>query len=380
MLIKIIKKIYTYYNKRKILLNIRKSKHYKNVLICYITHPFRKRKIITHTNIQESLAIVQVFDELGYNCDLIDHNNTKDINYKKYDIVFGFGKAFEKSFKSESKLKRIYYGTGRHPYFSNSATINRGLNFKNKGGDLITESLRIIEEDYSLQTMASDALIVLGNDDVIQTYKKYTRSPCYKLKTSVIKTYSPNEIIKSKDFLDAKNNFLFFSGGGMVHKGLDILLEFFSNQTKLNLHICAPLSAERRFGKLFDKELRHKNIWNYDFIDLNSATFKMLIKKCAFVILPSCSEGMPTSVLNVIANGGLIPILSRESLIDIDNKSILIKDINRESIEEAIEISQKFSKEEIEKKANELSEIVNLNYTIDCFRKNLKDILILVIK
>src|SRR4030065_2669825 len=48
--------------------------HPKNVLISYITKPFRKGIDITHTSSAEVLEIAKIFRSLGYNVDVADYD------------------------------------------------------------------------------------------------------------------------------------------------------------------------------------------------------------------------------------------------------------------------------------------------------------------
>ena len=90
----------------------------ENVLICYTTHPFRHQPSISHTSLAEARIIAELFSQMNYNVDIIDHNSTWQPNYKKYEVVFGFGDPFEESFYQGKKDQiRIFYATGAHPCF-----------------------------------------------------------------------------------------------------------------------------------------------------------------------------------------------------------------------------------------------------------------------
>ncbi|MFA7193549.1 MAG: glycosyltransferase [Candidatus Paceibacterota bacterium] len=374
-MLKILRKIYSIYNRQLILRNVFNRNHKKKVLISYITFPFKRPNLKTHTNIQESLVIAKVFDELGFICDVVDYNSTKKIAYEDYDVVFGFGDIFDKSFSTSKKILRIYYGTGRHPYFSNVATIKRGIEVYEKSGVLLKESLRFIEKDYAIQTIGSDALVLLGDHYLVDTYKKYTNTDCYNLNVSFIELLNPMEIINDKDFSEGKKHFLFFSGGGMIHKGLDVLLDAFSKRQDLHLHVCAPLQNEKRFVKIFSENLKSENIHLYDFVKIESDNFKKILTKCAFVILPSCSEAMPTSVVNVCANGGLIPILTNEASIKQDELSILIREISADGVLDSLDLSQTLDNIELKRRSIGIVENILRDYSLESFNKNFKEIL-----
>lgn len=377
--------LYTLYSKHKtnkLIRNYFNTSLPRNILICYITHAFKKNARIIHTNIAESMKIAEEFRDLGYNCHITNYNNDKKINYNEYDVIFGFGKSFNNSFFSNTKAKRLFYGTGRHPYYSNNETIKRGLSFLKEHNSLPLNSLRLVNEDYSLQIDAANELILLGGDDVVLNYKKYSdREDIYNLNTSFYKILDYKHIVNNKNYTEAKNNFLFFSGGGMIHKGLDILLDIFSKRDDINLHICASVDDEKEFASIYNKQLYKTNkIHTYNFVDIKSEKFSELLQKCCFVILPSCSEVIPTSVINIAGNGGLIPILTKPASINADNLCIMAEEPNVRSIEQAIEQAKNISIDKLKDMSFKIGEKINSEYTLNNFVENFRKIIKKILK
>ena len=368
---------YNNYKNNKILINYFNTSFQKNVLISYITYPFERKSSLRHTNVIESLKIADEFRDLGYNCDIVNYNSDIKIDYRKYNVIFGFGKPFHNSFSLTSKTTRIFYGTGRHPYYNNQATVERGIDFlKNKNHFLIS-SLRLIEEDYTLQINASDALILLGGEDVKQNYIKYSSNrTIFNLNTSFFKIHNYKEFVENRNYEESRNNFLFFSGGGMIHKGLDMLLDIFKDRKDINLFVCAPIENEKEFKEIYKNELfKTNNIHFKNFVNLDSEEFKDLIKKCCFVILPSCSEVLPTSIINVVGNGGLIPILSYPSTINLDENCIMIEKNDLKSIVKAIEISINLTVDTLKETSLKIAEKINAGYSIENFVENFRNTL-----
>jgi len=69
---------------------------------------------------------------------------------------------------------------------------------------------RIVEKTWSIQTTLVDAMILLGNKIVEQSYRKYYDGPIYLLNPSFIEVISQENalrITQDKDFNDAKKNF-----------------------------------------------------------------------------------------------------------------------------------------------------------------------------
>jgi glycosyltransferase involved in cell wall biosynthesis len=123
-----------------------------------------------------------------------------------------------------------------------------------------------------------------------------------------------------KDFESARRHFLFFSGPGNVHKGLDLLLEAFQG-TELQLHVCQAI--EPAFARAFRVELRAPNVHLHGVVPMRSSRFLGLARRCDWVILPTCAEGQPGSVIECMAHG-LIPILSSAANIDVGNLGVVI--------------------------------------------------------
>ncbi|OGF61544.1 MAG: hypothetical protein A2Y62_01830 [Candidatus Fischerbacteria bacterium RBG_13_37_8] len=155
-------------------------------------------------------------------------------------------------------------------------------------------------------------------------------------------SYSDNYYENSKkDFDKARRNFLFFSGPGNVHKGLDLLLEVFV-RASANLYICQNIRSD--FFKVYKNELEnYNNIHVIGSIPLRSSIFYQLIDKCAFIIHPSCAEGQPGSVVECM-HQGLIPVVSQESNIDTEDFGITLKSC---SIKEIIDVVEDLSHQSV---------------------------------
>lgn len=355
-------------------INFFKDNFSQNVLISYITKPFREGIDIIHTNSAEVLEIAQVFRSLGFNVDIADYDYEGYIDYKKYNTIFGFGDPLVNSFKFNSiqSTTRIYYGTGMHISIQNQNSTKRIEAVKNKKGIWIPESGRIVEKAWTQQTTNVDAMIVLGNDEVKKSYQKYFEKNIYLLSPSIYKQLDYKKVLEDKHFEEAKNNYLWFGSSGLIHKGLDLVLDAFKTLPDLHLHVCGPIENEPKFKKAYYDELYNKvNIHTYGFIKIDTLLFKEILNKCAFIIFPSCSEGGGASVLNVCVNGGLIPIVTKEASIDIDGFGLLINSFELSSVKMAIEDSQKLSQDEL-KTLSELTGKKISEYSLGNYSKLLK--------
>ena len=361
--------------------NYLKTKFKEYVLISYITYPFKNGVNLRHTNTIEALEIAKIFNELGYNIDIVDYDYEGNLDYDKYSIIFGFGEPLINSFyRRNHKILTIYYGTGMHVTHQNYATLKRIEEVYKKKGKWIFESGRIVDKTWSVQTSLVDNIITLGNDEVVNSYKQYFSREIYNIPVSYYKIFDSEQILKNKNFIDVKNHFLWFGSSGLIHKGLDLSLEVFKELPDLHLHICGPINNEPRFKAVYYEELYNtKNIHTYGYKNIQSKSFKDIISKCAFIIFPSCSEGEPSSVINVMVYG-LIPIVSNTAGIRIKDFGIEIKELSHTSIKESIIKAVNLSEDEIRGRSIECANDTIQNHSIEKFSYELKKAIIDILK
>jgi hypothetical protein len=321
------------------IINYFKTSYNRNALVSYVADPYRNKINLSHTNSFESMEIGKAINEAGFNVDIVDYDYEGNIDFSGYDLIFGFGEPLVNSFYNrEEKLITVYYGTGMHLHTQNINTLNRVKEVFEKKGIWLPGSGRIVDKSWSIQTTLVDAMILLGNGEVNKTYTPFFKGKISNIPASFYNVTDFEEIISNKDFNKAKKHFLWFGSSGLIHKGLDLLLDIFSKREDIHLHVCGPLGGEPEFTKTYGNELfNSSNIHYHGFVLLNSALFKELLQKCAFVIFPSCSEGGGAAVLTVCGNGGLIPLLSKEASIDIDDFGFVFDKIIIESIRTVID-------------------------------------------
>jgi Glycosyl transferases group 1 len=368
---KLFKKIYTSYKNNQVLVNVCKSSHKKRVLVSYTISPFLYLKN-GHTNMQESRVIASVFNSLGFIVDVVNFTNKKTIDYLKYDLIFGFGEPFENSFVDKN-LKRIYYATGAHVCHQNYAEIKRVEEVNTKYSSNILPK-RLVPWNWSMSTSLSDALIVIGNEWTKSTYDKYTVKQVFPINATALINENSKNI--ERDIEKTKKSFLWFGSSGLVHKGLDLCLEFFSENKNLTLHICGIM--EEDFKVIFKEYLENKNIIYHGFVDVQSQKFINIVAECSFSILPTCSEGQATSLLTSMG-AGLIPISTRYSGIDIDIHGHVLTSINLEVIQNTINKVLLLSNDEIMKQSVKVIDYIKASHMLDTYENNLTKTLIKIL-
>ncbi|MDD3263245.1 MAG: glycosyltransferase [Candidatus Absconditabacteria bacterium] len=353
------------YIDKGILKNVFGTRFSSKVLISYITFPFcNEVENPKHTNLLEAKKIAETFHELKYIVDVIDWTNKCKINYKEYDIIFGFGEPFEKAFASNNKMQiTIAYLTFSNPYFANKAELERIIAFqKRKNKKVMLQRQMFDFMDLNINRKAT-AAICLGNEVTLSTYENEFEN-LYALPATGLE--SAKDICINRNLYESRYKFLWFSGSGAIHKGLDLCIEVFAKLPQCELYIAGP--KDQDVFDAYQEELTFKNIHFLGKISVESEEYRDVCEKCSYSILPSCSEGQSTAVLTTMFSG-LIPVVTKQCGIDCFDFGYEIKDI---SIDEMIKLVEELSfksVKELEVRHEAAYKYVNNNHTLDKFTK-----------
>lgn len=362
-------------NKHLLLRNVFKKQHDKHVLISYVTTPFLKKGGVSHSNWLECQTAAEIFDQLGYCVDVIPLTaSAKGIDIEKYTFVYGLGEVLIEAFRCP-KIRTIVYAPGCSSRYSRPATLKALRRFYDSHGMFIPESSRLCL-DFSEVLYFADLIIALGNDFVAETYRvDGLRQNIRSLKAFHYDVYDINLI--EKDFTRAKGSFLWFGSKGVVHKGLDIVLDIFRKRKDINLIICGAGPRESAFFECYEKELGNSicNIKNLGFIDLKGSLFKEVMDECCAVLSPSASEGGAVAVLNVMANGGLVPIVSRSTGLDADKYGFVFDELSTACVEEQIDRLLAYDEEKLRALAVQIKDDTRSEYSFAGYKQNLERII-----
>lgn len=360
-----------------IIKNVFQKKNRKKVLISYITSPFVTGVEYYHSNSLECYTSAKIFDKLGYQVDVTNYDETEIIPEEllRYDIIYGFGEPMEQSFylSKSKKIKRIVYSTGCNTIYSNLVSSLRLREFQQKHNVLLANSSRIAPSSWRLQTILGDAIVVLGNSFVVDTFSQEEMYiPIYNLNAFY---FNKNNIdLDKKDFSASQKHFIWFGSTGAIHKGLDLLIDLFQNHPENHLHICGIKEQDFIFHyqEIIDKA---KNITSYGFVNIESALFRKLMFSCGAMIYPSVSEGGAVAVLNVLGNGGLIPIISKSCGLDLEKYGLIFSDIDIHTIQQSIKCYLDFSSMELQQMAWAIKKHLSQEYSYRKYYKNLSRII-----
>jgi glycosyltransferase involved in cell wall biosynthesis len=306
-----------------------KGQTFRSALLSYITHPFNIEqsdpKFLTHINYWHSQEIVRILNSMGYEVDIIDFRDKAFIPSKNYDLFIGHGGInFEKIYQYlEEATVKVYFSTGSYWKFHNEQELLRlkALN-KRRGSNLQPD--RIIKSTEERGLSLADGIIGIGNNRVKKTYNF---PQVYMVNSTALDNHHYD--VNLKNLEKGRENYVYYAGSGCIHKGLDLLLEAFS-QLEEHLWVCSEI--DREFENVYQMELYNtNNIHLVGWMQPRSDLYYDVLDKCNYVILPSCSEGGPGSIVECM-NLGLVPVVSLNSGIDVENYGIYLDPCNIEQI------------------------------------------------
>ncbi len=304
-----------------------------NVLLAYVVQPFLTgpdRMPDTHTHFWESWQMSQTFLNLGYAVDAISYLNTSFNPSKDYAVYMAARTNFQRIARQlDPACVKIAHLDTAHWLVNNTAAYQRALALQRRRG-VSLKSFKWVEPNWAIE--AADCATVLGNEFTLSTYR-YADRPLYRLPVPTCRVYAWPE---RKDFDACRRHFMWPGSSGLVHKGLDLVLEAFSGMPDLHLTVCGPIQSDKDFEQAFHRELYQTgNIHTVGWVDVGSPEFVALAERCVGLIYPSCSEGQAGSVVTCM-QASLIPIVSHESGVDVEGFGGVLGDCSIETIRETI--------------------------------------------
>jgi glycosyltransferase involved in cell wall biosynthesis len=337
-----------------------------NVLLSYIVGPFLEKTgenlSCLHTNQWECLKIATIWREFGYAVDVINWDNKYFTPKRKYSVFIDIHSNMERLTPLLNKnCFKILHITGAHWLFQNRAEYNRLLSIQKRRG--VTLAPRRLASP-SMGIEFADCATILGNEFTISTFR-YANKPVYRVPISTTIQYPWFE---DKNYDKCKNKFLWFGGSGLVLKGLDLVLEAFSQMHGVELTVCGPIKSEKDFEQAFFKELyQTQNIKTIGWVDVGGDTFLEIIKNNLGLIYPASSEGGGGSVIQCL-HAGLVPIISYQSSVDVAaDFGVILNKCTVDEIIESIEAISGLQAQELKLMSRRAWEFARAHHTRDKF-------------
>jgi len=342
----------------------------KYALLSYLPEPVQAslEGMVTNQFSNDGLGIAwaTVLNKLGYIVDIISWNDTEFVPERSYDLFVGHGgKNFEIIHKQLSnKVKSIYFSTGSYWEYHNLQEVRRFHSFKLKHGiDLKYD--RYIQESEEYANRMASGIICLGNLDCKNTYKKF--SQVYSLNIGCFPDHN-QRLDSDIGTQELRKKLLFLSGGGNIHKGLDIVLDTFAENKQYNLFIATELDKD--FEHYYHKILKLPNVHSYGFVPMRSKLYYSILDKCSYLVFPSCSEGSPGSVVESMQRN-ILPIVSKESHIDVNGFGVKLKKSTTIDLKSAISEVTNYSEETFIKKSKLAARMARTRHSPENFELQL---------
>ena len=323
-----------------------------------------------HQGTTKGKQIASAFLDLGYAVDIISNGNKTFLPQKEYAIFADTRKNFERLAPLLNKdCLKILYATTAHPHFNNFAELKRLMALQQRR-HVTLRARRFMSSSDAMAIEYADCVVVMCEFG-IQNFK-YAKKPVYLVPSAVPWSYP---WVESKDFENCRTRFLWLGSNGMVHKGLDLVLEAFARMPGYHLTVCGPVEKEKDFEQAYFQELYHTpNIHTYGWIDIQSSEFLELTNHCLGLVYPSCSESNAGSVLTCL-HAGLLPIISFESGVDVEKDfGVILPDCSIEAIQEAVHRIAACSLPKLKQMSRKAWEFARANHTMENFTNQFKKV------
>lgn len=354
--------------------NIFGSEHKRRALICYLPEAFEGKLPLSHSNFTECYTAAKALHSLGFSVDCASRDNDR-IDYTPYEVVYGItSTAYARSFATGAEPLRIFYSVGAHTFLNFKVTADRCMSFFNDHHSRAMSSCHYVPGNGMnyYNARLSDAVICLGDASVTAHFaaEDPREGHYYPLPAFYFDIRRPAE---EKDFEQCRHNLLWFGSSGLIHKGLDIAIDFALKHPEYTLHICGASRGEKEFWRHYAPLTDNApNIVLHGFVDIASQEFAQILDNCALLINPSLSESGAVGVLNVLANGLLYPVYSHETGLALADYGCEVPHVEYADFEKAILAAASLPAEELHTKSLALNRHVRSNYTLALYEERLR--------
>jgi len=339
----------------------------KQAYISYLSEPFYRKTDISylnkHQNRKEAIKIGDFFINNGFSIRV--ERFDKILVWKKhpFELIFGVEPNFLRISNVNPNAIKIYYATGAYYKHQNEMIIKRTDNV-NALHKLTLSYQRLVKPHDSCEK--ADYIIQIGTPTTIKTYPESLRNKIFLVRQTC-HNYNYNIDLKLLNY--NRNTYMWMGSIGSVLKGLDLVLDFFSQNSQYELHVIGTIDDD--FQKAYYSILHNSsNILYHGFLPIDSDELISVAEKCVAIIFPSCSEGAPGSVINM-NKLGLIPIVSQWCAYDeINDLGYVLPELDVASISQSVKWINGLSKEVIKELFIKNYRYANANFNEEIFESD----------
>jgi glycosyltransferase involved in cell wall biosynthesis len=293
----------------------------------------------THTSRWHARTIGHLFVEMGYIVDGVRWDDQVFLPQRDYDVVFDIYINLVRWLPYlKTNTIKLLHCTGSDPYYQNSAELQRIDALTRRRAGLYVPKRFVPHPDRSRHALyLADACSLLGTEHTLRTYPLEYHA---KIQLITVSASKLGTTIKTSDRLvPAEREFLWFFGAGVVHKGLDLVLEVFAHHPEWVLNVVGPVSDEADFVALYHHELYELNNIRYNGrLTPSSEEFRAIASRSFCFIAPSCSESLSSAVVTCL-NVGLFPIISRDTGVTLpDGCGVYLETNSIDEIEQSVRL------------------------------------------
>lgn len=336
------------------------------VAISYLTWPFvegcESPKARGHTNAFEVIAMAEAWQELGFRVEISSYDNPVYNPPPDCKFAIDIHHNLER-WQVPSGCRKILHATGPHWLLWNATEYRRLEGVRDRKGVALAPRRQVAP---SRGVEVADEVVLLGNEYTINSFafagKPITRVPL----SSAYEFDWPTD----RDFEKAKRKFLWVASYGMVHKGLDLVLDAFSGLPDLELTVCGRPEKEEDFFRLYHRELKETpNIHFHGWLDMGAPEFLAMARTHGTIIYPSGAEGGAGAVIHCM-HAGMLPACTWESSVDLGDFGLLIREGSVEAVRDAAQTIAAMSADEVEGRARRAWEHARRAHTRKAFQEN----------
>jgi len=259
-----------------------------------------------HTMYWESAEMVRQLNEAGYIVDYYDIHSQVPIDWDRYSLVIDERNRLLHAPARRTDLTKVYYGTGNHWLFQNLAELGRIKSFQQRNGIYVAPE-RQAPAIYSDEV--ADYMTYFGTPFQLELFSPRPQKHLLNISAVHEPAYRP------KQFDEARRNFLWLGSGGLLLKGLDVVVEAFLQTPDLHLYIAGHAEREERFWQWLKPLLdKHSNLHYLGWMDVGSPAFAEVAHRCAGTVYASSTEGGGGSIAQ-LTHFGLIPIVTETATV-----------------------------------------------------------------
>jgi glycosyltransferase involved in cell wall biosynthesis len=318
---------------------------------------------VGHNNVGEARAMRETLLGLGFAVDAISHARTRFRPRHRYDLFVGTRQNFARIAATlNPDCIRVVHLDTAHWLVNNAAIFARELALRDRRGVAI-DSHKFVQINRAIET--ADYATLLGNDFDFDSYA-FAGKPVFQVPNPSPVAYPWFE---DKDFAAARGRFLWIGSQGLVHKGLDLVLEAFARRPGLHLTVCGPIDRDPAFEAAFRRELYETpNIETLGWVDIASPAFAALVRRTAALVYPSAAEACCGTVVNSM-QAGLIPIVGVGAGVDVDpDFGMVLGELSVEAVGQAAQSLAARPPADLAAMARRAREVARATYTPERYR------------